>query len=401
MDRMSFGRQGARGSDPDARLVRILGADAYRTLKRAESGGPVAEGEDRPLRQALLGLAPSSAEFKRVMAALDAAEGAYMGLGRKASDPAAEFINEGSWRDVGPLEEVYQDIGPLEPPDESTESGLPWWLFPNGVGAETKEYRDIGPLEEPDPLRAQVPEVMTLGPSPAAEHDAEAKAGMVGGGPMASSPVVGSQVYGDYDDVYPGESAYMDIPEGYAISGIAPGMIPDLGRDPQVLLRMMMDSQGINGPGAEGIYGPYMQAANALSSVGVLSQQGNSLFGGGSDPVTRMTEVEDFLGNFAEPGMQFVNPGVITDEILSRSINTDLANMLDENGNPYGPDAEIEITNAMMLQAAPFLTQEAATYMTSRLEQAALEYKTMLYRGEVSMSYPKYLESIGARDWLQ
>jgi hypothetical protein len=75
--------------------------------------------------------------------------------------------------------------------------------------------------------------------------------------------------------------------------------------------------------------------------------------------------------------------------------------MKNDQGLPFEVEDTIAMTNQALFSVNPFMTEETAAMLSSRLEQAAIEYIGKLARGETSLTYPKYLADIGASTWIE
>ena len=199
------------------------------------------------------------------------------------------------------------------------------------------------------------------------------------------------------------EDIMADVPQGYSFSDVAPGMFGMVRQNPQVMLDLMYGES----PAMQGAMAPYLEAANTLSGMGVLGQGGSAggdtgdLMGGPEADAYRMAAMEDFLRQMEQPGMQFVDPGQAYGQVFNRTMGTEFEDLRNDQGMPFGPEETIAMTNQALFAVNPFMTEETAAMLSSRLEEAAVDYLGKLARGETQLTYPKYLESIGAGRWIQ
>lgn len=378
-------------------------------LVRSETGGVVTEDERRLLREALLGFAPSSDEYRMINDAIN--KNPYQGQERNREGSGG--LNIPRWEPGTPTLDWLGGIFPdyqLPTDDEMADS----W---QGQGPTI-------PNNIPPPVQTldEGPDTITSSPQTAARDSnadllAEMNAGTnppatvprvssspssTGFGPGGSGPVANNTYSNFMQDTGSDLPDPQPLPGGYSFSEMAPVEIANAYNDPALMMRLLASDSG-QGPATESMMMPYLQSARALSGMGVLGGGGSMNFEDTeSDPITAFQNVEEFMDTFNQPGMQFIDPGALNQDILGRAVGQDYTQLTDQNGQPLGNDGIIQLTNDAMMASTPFMTPEAAGLMSSKLEAAALEYKHLLATGNITMTYPAYLQNVlNAGEWLE
>lgn len=212
-----------------------------------------------------------------------------------------------------------------------------------------------------------------------------------GGGPIANSllaPGANSSPEANFEDL---------IPQGYSFSDNTWEGIGMLASDPRLMAKEMYGDNQVQATSRQ----KYIEAAMTLAQMGLIGGNGAADFTGGSaSDATQLAAVEDLLATYDQPGM-YVNPGKVYNDLYNRAQVQDFSGLTDGSGDPISIEDQVAMTNQALMAAAPFGNETSAAWLSSRLENAALQYRSMLANGEVTMSYPKYLDSIGARDWVK
>lgn len=189
-------------------------------------------------------------------------------------------------------------------------------------------------------------------------------------------------------------------PAGYSFSGLPPANIPFIKEHPDIMANIMSDYYG-GGPATAEFMKPYLQSADSLVGMGVLGGGGDDLTHGEPSPVLAMQQIEDVARVMQQPGTQFVDPGALYQDIFTRAGNTNMDGMPGRNGGDMGIEEQIDVTNTALLQASPFMTNDAAGVLGGKLEQAKRQYLTLLATGKTTMTYPAFLKDIGAGEWIR
>jgi hypothetical protein len=196
----------------------------------------------------------------------------------------------------------------------------------------------------------------------------------------------------------------VNFPGGYSFSGSNETAVDMFKYNPELMNRNLVE----NVLGQDTQMAPYWEnktkAAMQMASYGLLGNgSGRSDLGGGPTTSTgQLAATEDFMKQFAAPGVQTVDPGQVYQQIFDRAVNTDWSTQTGREGGPMGPEEMIQTTNNALLTSMGFSNPETEQWMTSLLENAAMEYMMYLAQGgDTSVSYPKFLdETMGFSDLL-
>ncbi len=187
------------------------------------------------------------------------------------------------------------------------------------------------------------------------------------------------------------ESAFSGVGSGEAIAMLA--------NNPELVARRLYDGA----PGVAAAQAPTIQAMMQLAQLGLLTEGGpNATLNTGNkiSNTTQLEQVEALKNQIPEFGAQ-VDPRAIWEEALRRSLNTEPNAMsTGEFGVAGDPQNQIAITNGALIAAKPFLTEESQESLTNLLARMGQEYLDGWSRGEITVSYAKYLDEMGAAQWL-
>lgn len=231
--------------------------------------------------------------------------------------------------------------------------------------------------------------------------DAEENQDLIGGGGLTANSGLGYGMGMDNPDVV---SFYRDMTSGTPFSGMGPAGIENLVNNPRVLAQVLAEQEGA-GPNAAAFLGPRAEAALALSGMGLLGRSSQGLPNAGmpgmnltSSPtsdVDKLLAAQEFLDQFNHPGSQFVDVNAIYQESFDRAANTNFEGLTGEGGQPLGIEESISLTNDALMASSPFMSQETQAWLSSALNAAAVEYMAKVSTGEITMSYPNYLRTLG------
>ncbi len=140
----------------------------------------------------------------------------------------------------------------------------------------------------------------------------------------------------------------------------------------------------------------------AMAAMGMLGGgTGNPGLGGGPDsPQGKLMATEDFMEQFDQPGVQFIDPGDVFDQAFTRADNTDWGNQIGEDGQLMTPFEIIDTTNSALLTAMAFSNPETEQWLESALNNAAQEYMLLIADEGMAMSYPAFLREMGIDQML-
>jgi hypothetical protein len=149
---------------------------------------------------------------------------------------------------------------------------------------------------------------------------------------------------------------------------------------------------------------PRVTAAAQMANMGLIGDQsmGSGIPGlssGVSSGINENMAVEDFMSQFAAPGVQFVDPGDIYQQSFQKAMETDFSKAIDpQTKQPMDEYAQIEATHKALSTAMAFASPEAEEALMGVLQNAAQEYMMYLAEGGEPISYPKFLETRGLGD---
>ncbi len=139
-----------------------------------------------------------------------------------------------------------------------------------------------------------------------------------------------------------------------------------------------------------------------LAELGLLDGSANATVltkPGGPNEILEQVEA---LKN-AMPGRGgTVDPRAIYHEAFSRIINSDAAQFFTNEHDGVKGDAEnqVAVSNGLLAAATPFLHDSSREAFIQRLNSAGMQYLGEVARSGTSLSYPEWLQSQGATDWL-
>jgi hypothetical protein len=352
-------------------------------IQRKKMGDLILSPEEKEeLQNALYGLAPSSARYRQIMEAL--------GKPRESSYVSPNTNPDGTQKKVS--------------------GGMPTFQGPPTLDFLNMDHAGMIDMPEGSAARGFDASGSVLGDTKlqdmyGKEHGDVSWSELMGGGGLTANSALGydTPVTSDLaEERFDPGTILENQPEGYSWSGMAPAMISETRNDPRVFANLLAKDMG-GGQGTAAQLMPYLQGADSLAAQGVFGgpTANNTIFGGPTSDVAAMAQIEDVADLMAQPGTQFIDTNELYGRSFDRLGNTDFSQYSGDNGQPLSNDDIIEVTNAALMASAPFMTQETAGYLSARLNQAGVEYKTLLATGEVgNISYPAYLKSIGADQWL-
>jgi hypothetical protein len=190
------------------------------------------------------------------------------------------------------------------------------------------------------------------------------------------------------------------FPEGYSFSGGNELSVGILANDPSTYSRQVTEDVMGQDAMMSSFWEPQVQAAMQMASMGMLGGNGREDLGGGATtPTSKLQMTEDFMKQFNEPGVQFVDPATIFQDAFERAENTEWEGRIGETGQPMSPYEIIEETHNALLTSMAFSTPETQAWAESILGNFAQEYILALGEG-VTMSYPEFLRQNGVHELL-
>lgn len=344
----------------------------------------------RQLQEALKGLPPSGPEFKAIMQTLKSSG---------VSNPYEEMQDDGAFSFGAPT----LDFMMRDPETDAMLAERRGPISPENVNPGSTGYDFTGKRPEPGNTR---PADLGL-PSPAEAADkgqtetgldlgASARLEDLYGGPQPGMSYNRDQMAIDEQSLLDNMNLATGNPDDYAFDDTPLGMRDMIASNPDVYANIMYGDSQIK----RETMTPFIQSAGALAAAGVIGPSySDDLHGGATSSSLRMQAMEDAVNTMDQPGMQFVDPGSIYGQMFDRASNS--YDPGDPTSDATKITEQIDLTNEALMNAAPYMAKDASEYLAARLEQARLEYITLIAKGEASMTYPAYLQSIGADKWIQ
>lgn len=393
--------------------------DRIRNLLAKGRMGDLGEDEKAELRDALMGLAPSSPEYKAISSILGVS-----GLPR--SDSGLPII-------AGPEQyglRVGADASPVSDPGkyEDVQSG--------GFGGPTLDFMSpfgqaqdniqqgfddfatgLRAVEKSDDSNTYIhPEVSGGLPiwqggeriNPAAASDTQGTA-PIGSNthvdefdtpPGGWATVANSTLGRDYtQDDLPDVNA-QQFPAGYSFSGGNEASVDILSGHPDLWARQQAERAGT--PNMAAFLQPRSDASLMMATMGLIGDDNNNtLHGGSTTPTGRLAASEDFMKQFDAPGVQFIDPADVWNQAFERANNTDFSHEISQQtGQIMTPEEVINATNDALMTSMGFANPETEQWATSLLNNAAQEYMLALANGETDVSYPAFLDRMGLSNLL-
>jgi hypothetical protein len=356
---------------------------------KARRGEPLSPDERRLIQEGMKSVAPSSPEFRQLSEALSA-----------AGTPSPQAPRYDGPMEFGPpTMDWAADLGVVK--DAVTNE----FQDPFGGNPDLRTYSD--PSWEPnDGTGNQTPDRHANDPSPippgASTKNINYES-MNGGipGPKLAAGYGSEREMGD-DDI--ADVNAITFPGGYSFSGSNETAVDMFKYNPELFNKNLTENV-LDQPGMEDYWGNKTAAAMNMANYGLLGNgSGRSDLGGGPTTTTgQLAATEDFMKQFAQPGVQTVDPGEIYQQIFQRALATDWDAQSSRQGDgPMGKEEQIAVTNEALLTSMGFSNPETEAWMSSLLENAAMEYMMYLAQGgDTSVSYPKFLdETMGFSDLL-
>lgn len=298
-----------------------------------------------------------------------------------------------------------------QPIDEKTGDALRAKIFLGEIPDGTPMYNRVLNVLKPNNRYRQIHgDPLAVGGMPLTDANSDALMNVFsqsenpGGSGVQANSALGYNNYDESEDVL---RYYLDSAAGTPFEGMNPAGIEMMVDNPALLADFLSKQEGA-GPNAAKFLGPRTQAALAMSGMGMLgrSSRGSSPSGlpdltqSPTSDIDKLLAAQEFMEQFNQPGTQFVDVNAVYQDAFNRASNTNFEGLTDENGNPIGVEGSISLTNDALLAAAPFMSQETQAWLSSTLQYAALQYMEKLATGEISMSYPAYLRSLGIDQML-
>lgn len=199
---------------------------------------------------------------------------------------------------------------------------------------------------------------------------------------------------------------FSQMPSGYSFSDMNRAGIQDMLTNPERYATTF--ARGHGGEQYAQMYTDPARAAIALSESGIYGPGGTSI-GNNMQSTTgmpigqRLQAVEDFMNQYTTKGTD-IRPEEIYRQMYGRLSNTDLSQITSPQTHlPMDTGEIIDYTNKSLMAAAPFMTPEGQSWISSILANAGNKY--MDYIGSTDeaepMSYPAFLRSIGVDKLMQ
>lgn len=389
-------------------------ADIRDVWRKISAGIPLNEEEQNTARVLQRNFAPASQEYKMLARAIPT-QGIGVDSFNNADlrNPLEKLLGQGlapassmtspSGYDIPGLSSAFARVDGATVPRENLRSDEPLGFTQANTGIFGDDFGGGSGLpNEPSPAAQSDAQGRVTETSPNQTGAVEQNYGAMSG---SGFPHLGElDLLASYSD--PNARQFDPLVEGW-VSDPANSVISDVplanrgmvANNTEILMRLMgmedMQRQFMD---------PMAQAASVFSGMGMLGRGtgGDDLMSGPSSPTYSAANIEDFLEMMNEPGTQFLDPDFLVEEAFSRAENTDLGAQTDpRTGRPLDIQGQIDFTTAAIMSSAPFMTPESQAMLSSRLQQAGLDYMTMVATGDTGgMTFPAYLETLGVRNWL-
>ena len=168
--------------------------------------------------------------------------------------------------------------------------------------------------------------------------------------------------------------------------------------DPRLVTMLLVERKTF-GAMFSSSYEPIVYSAMMWANMGMFGG-GDDLYSGPSSSDARLASVERFIVDLNEPPAKYVEPSGVYANMYQRVQNTDVNDMTIGEDDPGYPFNQIAIVNSALITAGPHMTEDGQRSFLGYLMGAENKYMLAVAKGETTMSYPEYLESIGAEDWL-
>lgn len=196
-------------------------------------------------------------------------------------------------------------------------------------------------------------------------------------------------------EMLPADSAFSDV--GIADMGLYAG-------DPEMFAQAMAEERGAAvGGGYQRSIEPLTRDALFYASQGLLGgARNNQLNGGPSSNTGRLGMAEQMMDLLQGTRGGQVNPTAMYQKTFDRALATPEAEFdMGQGGEPGDYASQINVTNSMLVQSmGSGTTPETAEAVKNALERLARQWLSDVSRGETTLTYPQYLQSMGARDYL-
>jgi hypothetical protein len=373
--------------------------------------GDLTDDESEELRQALLGTAPASPRFKAIASALNARNPSgfveptpettggldpfsRLGVAFPEFEEGGAFAGGIDPRGT-PTLDFFSELGA----NDSQRNPLDWLSdrLPGGGERPTPAAASDTQGELPIGSGTQIPET-AMGQSkfdPIGRNADPEMGGMFGLASGGSSPSAGSSYLGGNP-----EDIYSDLgpPQGYTFSDLNAMGMERQSRDPKAYARAFAREAG-GGDAYAALYEDPVKAAMAMAAVGMIGPggmaSGTNLQGGiGQSDSARLQAVEEFMRGYAGRETE-VDPTKVYNQMFERALNTDMS-MIEspQTEMPMTHEEIIDYTNASLMAAAPFMTEEGVAWMSSILTNMGNMYLDEVGSakpGTEPMSYPQFL----------
>lgn len=348
----------------DQVLREATGDAVSQIVRKIQGGGPVSPGDRQVLQEALLREPPTSARWKTINAALS--------LAGQGGTPTPANVG-GQPADYG--HGISFDPGQVR-------AGSPASRF----GAGGVSGGDVGATPTPGGVEGgglpagRPVDLPSWGPGGAATT---ANSGLLYGLNAANGPWDTGQV--------PIEPDQVGILRGRNAYGIESMLA-----DPTLATQAFLEESGSPNAYMTASEAPVMEQAMNLARMGVLGTgHGTDLRGNSPGDAEVLRQANEFMEQmYGQDTARFVDTGQMMDEIYQRALNTDWENQT-SNGEPLTPDDIINTTNASLMAVSPFMSQGGQAWLDSFLQNASRKYKIDYGKGEVTVSYPEYLRTMG------
>lgn len=181
-----------------------------------------------------------------------------------------------------------------------------------------------------------------------------------------------------------------------AFAGLAPGMASLYTQDPTLAALQMY------GPdtAVAGQMTPQVSGALELAQMGALGGHGKGLGSGPSSAAGQLRLAEEMMQGLG-PG-DYIDPRLAYKKAFRMTQRTPGEEMYAGHSGTQGDiQNQIEVTNSALANAAgPWMTEGGIQGLANQLNRAAQDWLQKKSVGQMDLTYPQYLKSIGAQRWV-
>lgn len=196
------------------------------------------------------------------------------------------------------------------------------------------------------------------------------------------------------------EYDYLGIDPNSDFYGIRSDQVARVAANPEIMAEYLYPDAPLTQAGQT----EWLQNVLMLSKMGLLTDVPNAtIFTKGPEgAIGTMEQVEAMKKSMPEFNAE-IDPRSIYREAMTRLLNSDATQFQSEDyGQGTKGDAEnqVAVTNGMLAAVKPFIYAPQQEAYVQSLNRAGMQYLSEVAASRTSLSYPEWLKSQGAMDWL-